>query len=88
MSPPRLSAKDRNDIGELDTVTAYDLRSEMVSRGVLLTVMGNSLNVKAPQGELASHDIERLRKHKAELMVLLATDTLDRLIIDPAAMLW
>jgi hypothetical protein len=48
------------------------LLDELCSRGVVLTASGDKLCYKAPRGALTADLVDRLRKHKAELLRLLA----------------
>jgi tubulysin polyketide synthase-like protein len=53
-------------------MTAAFLLTNLTSRGVVLTVAGEDIQVEAPSGELIPPDIEKIRSHKPELLRLLA----------------
>jgi len=53
-------------------VTAADLLRDLEARGVILEARGDRLRVTAPLGALSPDVVEALRRHKAELLALVA----------------
>ncbi|MGB0521893.1 MAG: condensation domain-containing protein, partial [Flammeovirgaceae bacterium] len=59
-------------------MTTIELKNQLDHLGIVLSVMGDNLNYRAPKGSMTPELLNKIKAHKAELIDLLSTTSANR----------